>query len=269
MGPPFLNQPPQDYPSHLGPVPQAPNWEQVDTRPSPWSPLAEPPRATDWGRTTAAIGEGAEAEDARRAAAMRTGQWRRRNQRPYEGYTERPVPPDADRDVGERARLNFLDAYYRGTLFGAARLALMSMINELPDEGVGAGTRRARGNLREEYQQVRADLDRYDRMRPFVADPAEYGASALGQFGGLAFNGILGGAGLGHIARYGREIHIGPWMRIAPFGNRTGHATGRWPHYHRRRPDPSRPGHSLPRQSDRRHRPWDGYSEDTSIYDRF
>lgn len=40
MGPPFLNEPPQDYPSHLGPVPQAPDWEQVvPTGATPWSPL--------------------------------------------------------------------------------------------------------------------------------------------------------------------------------------------------------------------------------------
>jgi hypothetical protein len=56
MGPPFLNEPPQDYPSHLGPVPQAPDWEQVVTSPTtPWSPLATPPRATDWGRALTGI----------------------------------------------------------------------------------------------------------------------------------------------------------------------------------------------------------------------
>lgn len=47
MGPPFLNEPPQDYPSYLGPVPRAPEWEQVVPGPTPWSPLAPPPRATD------------------------------------------------------------------------------------------------------------------------------------------------------------------------------------------------------------------------------
>jgi hypothetical protein len=50
MGPPFLNEAPQDYPSHLGPVPRAPAWEQVVPGPTPWSPLAPPPRATDCGR---------------------------------------------------------------------------------------------------------------------------------------------------------------------------------------------------------------------------
>ena len=50
FGPPFLNEPPQDYPSHLAPVPRGPEWEQVVRGPTPWSPLAKPPRATDWGR---------------------------------------------------------------------------------------------------------------------------------------------------------------------------------------------------------------------------
>jgi hypothetical protein len=55
MGPPFLNEPPQDYSSYLGPVLQGPNWEQVVTGPTPWSPLAKPPRATDWGRIFSGI----------------------------------------------------------------------------------------------------------------------------------------------------------------------------------------------------------------------
>jgi hypothetical protein len=54
MGPPFLNQPPSDYPSHLGPVPRVPDWEEVVPGPIPRSPLAEPPRATDWGKTSPA-----------------------------------------------------------------------------------------------------------------------------------------------------------------------------------------------------------------------
>lgn len=53
MGPPFLDEPPQDYPSHLGPVPRAPDWEQTVTGSTPWSPLAKPPRATDWGQFVA------------------------------------------------------------------------------------------------------------------------------------------------------------------------------------------------------------------------
>lgn len=60
-------------------------------------------------------------------------------------------------------------------------------------------------------------------------------------------------------AAYGREYNIGSnGTRIAPFGNRTSHRYGRWPHYHRAIPDPKRPGHSLPGQGIRKHRPWEG-----------
>jgi hypothetical protein len=55
MGPPFLDEAPQDYPSHLAPVPRAPDWEQVVPGPSPWSPLAPTPRATDWGKILSGI----------------------------------------------------------------------------------------------------------------------------------------------------------------------------------------------------------------------
>jgi hypothetical protein len=143
----------------------------------------------------------------------------------------------------------------------------MRMLNESSDEGVSPATRLARGELRREYQQLLAGLERYDRMQGFVT-PAEFGASTLGQLGRIAFNGVLG-TGLGHMARYGREIHVGRRMRIAPFGNRTGHPIGRWPHYHRPRPDPSRPRDSLPFQGTGRHRPWESYREDQSFFDRF
>jgi hypothetical protein len=54
-GPRFFNEPPPDYPSHLRPVPRALEWEQVVPGPTPWSPLAEPRRATDWGRAQTGI----------------------------------------------------------------------------------------------------------------------------------------------------------------------------------------------------------------------
>jgi RHS repeat-associated protein len=58
-------------------------------------------------------------------------------------------------------------------------------------------------------------------------------------------------------------------MRFAPFGNRTGHKYGRWPHYHRAKPNPYKPGESLPGQGMKRHRPWETKSPDTSFRDRF
>jgi hypothetical protein len=44
------SEPPPDYPSHLAPVPRAPDWDAVVTGPTSWSPLAPPPHATDWGQ---------------------------------------------------------------------------------------------------------------------------------------------------------------------------------------------------------------------------
>ena len=71
----------------------------------------------------------------------------------------------------------------------------------------------------------------------------------------------------------GREIVLRPnrinLKRIAPLGNRTGHPIGRFFHYHRSRPDPKRPGHSLPGQSAKRHRPFEKKPEDKSFLDRF
>ncbi len=90
----------------------------------------------------------------------------------------------------------------------------------------------------------------------------------LGDAGGQ----VVGAYATGKIvrfARYGRERGIGANCRIAPFGNRTGHPTGRWPHYHRRVPDPNRPGHGMPDQGIGRHRPWDSSPRDKSWRDRF
>lgn len=66
-----------------------------------------------------------------------------------------------------------------------------------------------------------------------------------------------------------REFRFGSNFRIAPFGNRTGHPIGRWPHYHRRAPDPQHPGQSLPGQGIGRHRPWETSTHDTSWLDRW
>lgn len=58
--------------------------------------------------------------------------------------------------------------------------------------------------------------------------------------------------------RTGYEFSFGKNFRIAPWGNRTGHPYGELPHYHRRIPDPRRPGHSLRDQGIDNHRPWEG-----------
>lgn len=63
---------------------------------------------------------------------------------------------------------------------------------------------------------------------------------------------------LGIAARHavtGREYCFGPNLRIAPWGNRTGHPTGRFPHYHRRIFDGQ--GNPVSGGGMRWHRPWD------------
>lgn len=106
-------------------------------------------------------------------------------------------------------------------------------------------------------------------------DRASAGAEAAAR---TAFN--VGGGGLvcrflGKAAkwvRYGDELPIGPDIRIAPFGNRTGHRTGKWPHYHRRGPkNKTGPMKGQPRsgQGKGRHRPWDRHKDDESFWDRF
>jgi hypothetical protein len=82
---------------------------------------------------------------------------------------------------------------------------------------------------------------------------------------------ILGGAAssaaLSGSIITGRELSFGKNFRIAPFGNRTGHPTGSWPHFHRRGVDAN--GITKPGQGIGRHRPWDTKSPDTSFWDRW
>jgi hypothetical protein len=115
---------------------------------------------------------------------MKTGQWGRRRTKEYEGYTAPPSAPQQDEiDLSERRRLNFLDAYYRGGLAGAGRLALLARLEEMPDDGISPATKRVRDELRKEYRQIVADLERYERM-PWFQSPSEFGAAALGRLGG-------------------------------------------------------------------------------------
>lgn len=78
------------------------------------------------------------------------------------------------------------------------------------------------------------------------------------------------GFGLGKLYKKGSEIVIKDgWkqIRIAPFGNRTGHEYGKWPHYHARRLD--KKGTVRPGQGEKRHRPWELKDEDKHWWDRF
>ena len=89
-------------------------------------------------------------------------------------------------------------------------------------------------------------------------------ARGIGQLAGLAAGLVAGG----EFAAAGREISLGRNFRLAPFGNRTGHSLGRWPHYHRRAIDRAT-GQTRPGQGIGRHRPIETKSNDTSFWDRF
>ncbi|WP_422006509.1 RHS repeat-associated core domain-containing protein [Pyruvatibacter mobilis] len=98
----------------------------------------------------------------------------------------------------------------------------------------------------------------------------------------VAAHGAAGAAlgGIGRFAWLGKEFQVGKNMRVALFGNRTGHKYGKYPHYHRSKPHPSnsaaKRGESAPGQSKKRHRPWEpaidkgtGRNLDRSWWDRF
>ncbi|WP_239335448.1 RHS repeat-associated core domain-containing protein [Frankia sp. CiP3] len=86
------------------------------------------------------------------------------------------------------------------------------------------------------------------------------------------FSGLVGAAEVqtnpGSFAGQGREIKFSKNFRVAPFGNRTGHRLGRYPHYHRRRID-SRTGETRHGQGVGRHRPWESKKGDKSWWSRW
>lgn len=88
-------------------------------------------------------------------------------------------------------------------------------------------------------------------------------------FGSMSY---YGGAAAGtavHVIgfRRGAELSIGRNFRLAPWGNRTGHRYGKYPHYHRRGVGPN--GQTRPGQGIGRHRPGETKSTDMSFWDRF
>jgi RHS repeat-associated protein len=90
-------------------------------------------------------------------------------------------------------------------------------------------------------------------------------------FWGRLFGGLAGSAvgGYGYHRGYDRggELSFGKDFRVAPFGNRTQHPQGRFPHYHRRAYDSK--GRVRYDQGMGRHRPWEPRDSDQSLFDRF
>jgi RHS repeat-associated protein len=75
--------------------------------------------------------------------------------------------------------------------------------------------------------------------------------------------GLAGGASAAW-HRTGAEIKIGNNLRIAPFCNRTGHALGEYPHYHRRGLGAN--GLARDGQGIGRHRPWEKMGSDNKNF---
>ncbi len=79
----------------------------------------------------------------------------------------------------------------------------------------------------------------------------------------ICSNSYIGGVSAGALVhvigfRTGGELSIGRNIRVAPWGNRTGHPSGELPHYHRRGKI-GIDGRPLPGQGKNRHRPWEGF----------
>ncbi|WP_061026374.1 LPD38 domain-containing protein [Bradyrhizobium sp. CCH5-F6] len=110
---------------------------------------------------------------------------------------------DADPDAGEaglveRARLNAVHSFYRGTLNGSTKLAGLAHLFTLPEDAGSAERRSWIKEQKAEYSRIVSDLARYDAIRPW--DTTEEGASALaGQLAGglLSPESLLGGIGKG------------------------------------------------------------------------
>jgi len=82
--------------------------------------------------------------------------------------------------------------------------------------------------------------------------------SRMSPFYPVATSAIVVRVGVAAVRGEEMMLSTGSKVRIAPFGNRTGHPYGKYPPYHRAVPNPSKPGQSLPGQGIGRHRPWEG-----------
>jgi hypothetical protein len=147
-----------------------------------------------------AVDEAALAQEGFAVAAERVARrYRRQPEAPSAVPVVDPATPaggnffdqfDAEPDAGEpglreRARLNALDAFYRGTLAGSGRLAMMASQIATPDDDPSSTPemKKVRAGLKSEYEEIVADLARYDMMRGF-GTTAEAAVALTGQIGG-------------------------------------------------------------------------------------
>lgn len=122
----------------------------------------------------------AQAEAARGAAAQRVGAKFRGNVYTPETPasqdlggdgvlpSDRQEIADGEVSLAERYRLNNTNSYFRGSLAGAGTLTALADIVSSPDTpDMDARTKAARVNYRKQYEEVVADLARYDMMQPW------------------------------------------------------------------------------------------------------
>jgi hypothetical protein len=106
---------------------------------------------------------------------------------------------------------------------------------------------------------------------PYIASP-DWSYGLITEEDALAhdISKFVGSSGLLLGYSLGAEISLFSGnFRLAPFGNRTGHAIGRFPHYHRRGPFNPVTGETIAGQGIGRHRPWELKIPDLSFWNRF
>ncbi len=85
---------------------------------------------------------------------------------PYEQF--RQGPQDDGLALLERRRLNRQDAFYRSTVPGSARLAILANVYRTPDPpDLSKEMKAVRKQQREEYVQIVSDLAAHDQMKPW------------------------------------------------------------------------------------------------------
>jgi ADP-ribose pyrophosphatase YjhB (NUDIX family) len=109
---------------------------------------------------------------------------------PVPDYSELPSvrqrqAEESGDSLAERFRLNQVNSFYRGTIGGAGRLAVMADTLAKPEDKLTEQDKVFRKQFSDEYPQIVADLDRYDKMRPWGTTLE--GATALG---GTLFGGV-------------------------------------------------------------------------------
>jgi len=167
---------------------------------------------------------------------------------------------DTNSNVEDDSFLSLIGSYGKGVVkgFGGAAIGTVKLPFELVQDPGGTTT-----NILDDIEM------RVETMAGIIAHPVVGGDAILDAIGELGPNKameILGDAGgqliffkgvadVTDMARYGREINLTENCRVAPFGNRTAHPVGRWPHYHRRIVGPD--GKTVPGGSMKWHRPWE------------